>query len=151
MSIDNANALLWQRDALPKTAFSAFKRAILQELSVRNGLIIGRTGKTGNTETPIKRAHIEIERYIPTSVMVRIYQAPKDWKHVLEDEVILESNGDLCLDKVPRPDDCRGECRVIDPRNYAPFFAYQPGHILAGDLSDLLDEGYLRVVYLKPK
>lgn len=49
MSIDNANALLWQRDTLPKTAFSAFKRAILQELSVRNGLIIGRTGKTGKS------------------------------------------------------------------------------------------------------
>lgn len=80
----------------------------------------------------------------------------------------LESNGDLRLDNVPRPEDCRGECRVslsrlkirteslsyaqvIDLRNYAPFFTYKPGYILGGDVPGLLDEGYLRVVYLERK
>lgn len=51
-------------------------------------------------------------RQIPASVNIKIYRAPKDWKHVLEEEVILELNGDLSLNKVTRPADYAGECRV---------------------------------------
>lgn len=49
MSLDDANALLWQQDAIPGSAFSTFKRAILHELSARNGLIVGQSGKRGRS------------------------------------------------------------------------------------------------------
>lgn len=49
MSIDDASALLWQQDAILNTAFSTFHRPVLQELSVRNGLLVGKSGKAGGS------------------------------------------------------------------------------------------------------
>lgn len=41
--------------------------------------------------------------------------------------------------------------QAIDPKNFAPFFAYRPGYVEAGDLPNLMDEGYLRVAYIVNK
>lgn len=51
-------------------------------------------------------------RFVPPSVLVRIYKNPKDWQHLLEEEVSLEANGDLHLVKVTRPPGYLGQCRV---------------------------------------
>lgn len=153
MSIEDASKLLWQQAPIPATGFSAFKRIVLQEISARNGLVVGRSGKSGNTvksdyvkalfdfvsqmlalaavrrywNSRIKRSQIEIERwvtsfsrhstlmlsrFVPPSVKVRVYKSPKDWHHLLEQVVVLEGNGDLCLDRISRPEAQLGECRV---------------------------------------
>lgn len=49
MSLEDASALLWQQGHMPKTGFSTFKRAVLQELSANNGLAVGQTGKSGKS------------------------------------------------------------------------------------------------------
>lgn len=57
MSIEDASTLLWQQGRMPKTGFSAFKRAVLQELSANSGLVVGQTGKTGKS---VKADYIKV-------------------------------------------------------------------------------------------
>lgn len=49
MSIEDASKLLWQQGGIPKTGFSIFKRAVLEEPSANNGLVVGKTGKSGKS------------------------------------------------------------------------------------------------------
>lgn len=49
MSINAASALLWQKDTLSLSAFSGFKRDVLEELSAQCSLIVEETGKNGKS------------------------------------------------------------------------------------------------------
>ena len=70
MSIEDASALLWQQDAIPTTGFSIFKRCILQELSIRHGLVVGRTGKNARS---IKKDYITaLSNFVSRRVILRV-------------------------------------------------------------------------------
>lgn len=56
MSIEDANAMLWQQDSIPKKGFSSFKRPTLQELAARYNITVGRSGKKGRS---VKRDYVE--------------------------------------------------------------------------------------------
>lgn len=49
MSIEDASELLWRQESIPNTPFSPFKTSVLQELSTRHDIEVGRSGKRGGS------------------------------------------------------------------------------------------------------
>lgn len=49
MSIEDASELLWRQESIPNTSFSPFKASVLQELSARHNVEVGRSGKRGGS------------------------------------------------------------------------------------------------------
>ena len=49
MSIEDASVILWRQEPVTSVDFSRFKRSVLQELSNRHILELGRSGKTGKS------------------------------------------------------------------------------------------------------
>ncbi|KAH7903856.1 hypothetical protein BJ138DRAFT_1119984 [Hygrophoropsis aurantiaca] len=82
------------------------------------------------------------------TVTVRVYNKAKDWMHINEKACALDSNGDLNLSLVSQTIGTNAMCRIVDPTNYHLFYQYEPGILRADDLEDLLDDGFLRVVFI---
>lgn len=69
MSVEDATAMLWHKEPVPKPGFSIFKLSVLKELVASNHLTVGHSGKAGG---PLKRDYVEaVSRHVGLVIVLR--------------------------------------------------------------------------------
>lgn len=69
MSVEDATAMLWQKESVPMLGFSVFKVSVLKELAAGNNLTVGHSGKAGGS---LKRDYVEaVSRQVGLDIVLR--------------------------------------------------------------------------------
>ncbi|TEB38599.1 hypothetical protein FA13DRAFT_1784917 [Coprinellus micaceus] len=87
-----------------------------------------------------------------TTLTIQLFDHPKDW-HPIKEIVYYTTNGDISLGELHTQLECEEgfEVHILDPRRYRPFHNYQPDIVVAADVEDLVDNGYIRTICRKKK